>query len=317
MGAAAATTIFSPIRIEPAYQDRGAVWQAVVSYGRYPLMAAGADRGLIGDMPLNPFFRTLWASNGIAIDDETESLLNHDGFIRAARDLYGAQVVRPSNLIVNVMGPMRDGGTHVDTPTFRGLEGGVAPLWLLVIMGMSGLFEPFAVRVASGLSWFYDRSDGEFEYWPNGIDAPSEMETGPYGNVALMADNDFMYHRVRPIGDADAFDREVALSLESTIAFTGSQWEIDDGASTQATLDRDEVRVSLLWKAITFADERAAIIHDDHEDDLDLDTVVSIFAADLARREVAFVEPQDACADARWAKLLTSVYRNLHEVQSR
>jgi hypothetical protein len=101
-----------------------------------------------------------------------------------------AQVVRPSSLIVNVMGPMRDGGTHVDAPTFRGLERGVAPLWLLVIMGMSRLFERWAVRVAGGLTWFYDRSDGQFEYRPNGIDAPSEMEIGPYGNVALMADNE-------------------------------------------------------------------------------------------------------------------------------
>jgi hypothetical protein len=309
MSVAATTTIFPPIRMEPAYRNRDAVWRAVVSHGPYPLMAAGAGyRELIGDMPLSPFFRTLWASNGIPVNDETEPLLNHDGFIRAARDLYGAQVVRPSSLIVNVMGPMRDGGTHVDAPTFRGLERGAAPLWLLVIMGMSRLFERWAVRVAGGLTWFYDRSDGQFEYWPNGIDAPSEMEIGPYGNVALMADNDLMYHRVRPIGDADAFDRDVTLSLGATVAFTGSRWEIGDGVSTIATLDRDEVRVSLLWKAITFADERAAFVHDEHEDDLDLDTVVSIFAADLARREVAFVEPDDPRADAQWAKTLTSVY---------
>jgi hypothetical protein len=88
----------------------------------------------------------------------------------------------------------------------------------------------------------------------------------------------------------------------------GSRWEIGDGESTIATLDCDEVRVSLLWKAITFVDERVAFVHDEHEDDLDLDTVVSIFAADLARREVAFVEPDDPRADAQCAKTLTSVY---------
>ena len=42
--------------------------------------------------------------------------------MEAARHLFGATVVRPTNLIVNVMGPMPAGGRHVDTPTFRGLS---------------------------------------------------------------------------------------------------------------------------------------------------------------------------------------------------
>ena len=57
------------------------------------------------------------------------------------------------NLIVNVMGPMHDGGTHVDAPTYRGLQRAEAPLWLLVVMGMSGLFERWAVRVWHAETW--------------------------------------------------------------------------------------------------------------------------------------------------------------------
>jgi hypothetical protein len=307
---ATATTIFPPVRVEPAYADRDAVWRTIASHGPYPLMAAGAGyRELMGDMPLYPFFRTLWASDGVAIDEDTETLLHHEPFIAAGRELYGAEIVRPSNLIVNVMGPMQEGGTHVDTPTFRGLQRAVAPLWLLVVMGMSGLFDQWAVRVAGALTWFYENADGEFEYWPDGLDAPSAVERGPYGNVALVADNDLMYHHVRSIGDADAFERNVNLTLESAIhPLADGTWEIRDQESTITRLDPGDVRVSLLWKAITFADEHAASVYDQHDDDLDLDTVASVFAADLTRRGVAFDEPEDIRSDQPWAKVLTTTY---------
>jgi hypothetical protein len=304
------TTIVPPVRVEPAYSDRDAVWRAVISHGPYPLMAAGAGyRELMGDLPLSPFFRTLWASDGIAIDAETESLLHHEPFIGAARELYGAKVVRPSNLIVNVMGPMQDGGRHVDTPTFRGLPRAVVPIWLLVVMGMSGLFERWAVRVAGALTWFYDNPDGEFEYWPHGLDAAPEIERGPYGNVALVADNDLMYHHVRPIGDADAFERAATLSIDSAIhPVDDGMWEIRDHDATIITLVPRDVRVSLLWKAITFPDERSAAVHDEHDDDLDLDAVARIFATDLTRRGAVFSEPEDPLCDPAWAKVLTSTY---------
>ena len=99
---------------------------------------------------------------------------------------------------MNVMGPMPEQGMHVDTPTFRGFTRGGTPIWLLVVMGMSGLFERWAVRVAGALTWFYERDDGEYEYWPRGLDAPSEDERGPFGNVALVADNDLHVPPRRP-----------------------------------------------------------------------------------------------------------------------
>ncbi len=66
--------------------------------------------------------------------------------------------------------------------------------------------------------------------------------------------------------------------------------------------------MSLLWKAITFADDEAARVHDDGSDDLGLDTVVSVFGADLARRGLHAPEPADPLSDPEWATTLTSVY---------
>jgi hypothetical protein len=302
-----------PITLDVAYSDRPGVWQTVLRRSPYPLMAGSKGYGeLMGDQPLYPFFRSVWAHDGKAKDAEAQELLHYEPFSEAARSLFSAGVVRPSSLIVNVMGPMEDGGTHVDAPTFRGLTR-ETPIWLSVLMGMSGLFDRWAVRVAGVLTWFYDMADGEFEYWPLGLDSPSELVRGPFGNTALVADNDLMSHRVRRIGDASSFNRKVVLTPSSTIrADGGDQWEIRDGPSVLTVLGSEDVRVSLLWKAITFADERAAQVYDNHEDDLTLIDIVSIFSADLARRGLRAQEPTDPLRDSAWARVLAGAYMSAH-----
>ena len=41
---------------------------------------------------------------------------------------------------------------------------------------------------------------GEFEYWPEGFDRPSRTERPPYSNSCVIADNEYMYHRVGATG---------------------------------------------------------------------------------------------------------------------
>ena len=70
--------------------------QTVLTHGPFPLMAGSAGYAeLMGGQPLEPFFRTLWARDGVADDDEMRALLDNEPFIRGAHDLYGARVVRP------------------------------------------------------------------------------------------------------------------------------------------------------------------------------------------------------------------------------
>jgi hypothetical protein len=68
-------------------------------------------------------------------------------------------------------------------------------------MGSSGLFEAWHVVRAGAISWFYEGPGGNFDYWPEGLDGPMLTEQPPFGNVALIADNDRMYHRIGAIGD--------------------------------------------------------------------------------------------------------------------
>ena len=66
-----------PITLDVAYSDRQEVWQTVIRRSPYPLMAGSKGYGeLMGDQPLYPFFRSVWAHDGKAKDAEAEQLLH-------------------------------------------------------------------------------------------------------------------------------------------------------------------------------------------------------------------------------------------------
>jgi hypothetical protein len=299
--------IAPPLWVSPAYADRDAVWTLVTAHGPYPLLFASAGYGELGG-PVAPWFRAHWALDGSAIDDAVAGLLHHEPFVEAARTLFDAEVVRPSTLLVNLMGPMEAGVPHVDTPSFRGVRRSEVPVWMLVTMGASGLFERWSVRIAGALTWFHDRDDGEFELWPDGTAGRSTVVRGPFGNDALVADNDVMPHRVGTIGDPRAFDASVTLPADATIDWRDARWAISGRDGVVVTLPVDEVRVSILWKAMVFDDARDARRFDDHEDDLDLATIVATFATDLAARGIDVDEPADPFTDPAWVRTLTHTY---------
>lgn len=71
-------------------------------------------------------------------------------------------------------------------------------------MGRSELFESWRIIQAGAVSWFYDGPGGNFEYWPEGLDGRMLSEQAPFRNVAIMADNDRLYHRIGRVGAPDA-----------------------------------------------------------------------------------------------------------------
>jgi hypothetical protein len=125
-----------------------------------------------------------------------------------------------------------------------------------------------------------------------------------------MGDNDLMYHRVGAIGDPGAFAARARVPHDSALRLRAdrSGWNIVSGDGITGNLGLDEIRISLLWKALTFSDRRAAREFDDHDDDLDVKTVVSVFRTDLARRGIRVDEPLDPFRDPDWSRALTRAY---------
>jgi hypothetical protein len=309
----AATTItryiprYRPERLEPAYDRFEEVEELVRAGGPYPAMF-GATGYAAFNMPTTPWFRATWAADGQLRHPDAETVFTNQRFIDATRRVFDAQIVRPWDLVVNVMGPMPMLPAHTDTPTFRGLARTDTSPWLLMIMGSSGLFDNWAVRIAGAISWCYRGTGAGFQYWPDGPSAAALEESGPFGNVAIVADNDYMFHRVAEVGDRERDAVVERYSNQAEIAFRDHSWMVIEQGEERVRYGPDEVRVSLLWRAITLEDEAARVRFDEHTDDLDIDRVVDVLLADLNEHGVDIERPKDPLNDPAWTEVLNREY---------
>lgn len=306
-----------PVAIDRVVDDADAFRRTVEALAPYwPVQRYFANSAeyaaLSGDdggrpMVVAPVFRGNWAIDGKAVPG-TEALLDHAPFVRAARRLFDAEIVRPQNVYVNLTWqlPFAQGAGHTDVPAFRGFDRTRYPITLLTIMGLSGLFEDVRLSIATAVAWFYEGADGGFEYWPDGPDAASRIHEGRIENTAIVGDNDFMWHRVRPTGrPANGMAR---LTLESELARDGGEFAVREGAREHGRFGWDALRVSLSWKALVFRSDAERRRYDEHTDDVDLDEVVRRFSADLRERGVAFAVPEDPTRDPAWIATLREQY---------
>ena len=201
------TFIPKPIRIEPAFEDREQIRAMFERNAPYRALATYAPEGVKegthdGSKPqVDPWFRGDWALAGKPLVEGAERILHNQKFIEAAKASFDTSFVNPEFVAVNINAPMPACTTHMDNPSFYDATRADYPLPLLRVMGSSGLFEPWRVVRASALSWFYEGIGGNFDYWPEGLDGPMLSEQPPFGNVALCADTDLMYHRIGTTGN--------------------------------------------------------------------------------------------------------------------
>jgi hypothetical protein len=287
-----------PLRIEQAYPDLVQVWRLVESHGPYRSMAGLEGYREYGMLSAMPWFREHWALDGRALAPGVDDLLHNPVFIDGSRKVFAGGVVRPMTLLINLMGPMPAGTPHIDTPSFRGAERTNFPLWLLLVMGASGLFRRWSLALAGAVSWFYDGEGGDFEYWPDGKNGPAMRERPPFGNTAVVTDSDRMYHCVGAIGRPNEYLSEGTISASSQLQREqNGAWRVVEGGRVCAAYEPHQVRVSLLWKAIVFENNAAAAAFDDHSDDITLERAAAIFCSDLRTRGIKFTEPSDPGRD--------------------
>ena len=291
-------TIAKSIRIEPAFDDPQSVRDMFERHAPYRTMAGYLPIKSMEETAL-PWFRGNWATNGEPLVAGAEKILYNQRFLDAARMFFDGSSVRPTFIVINVNAPMSAGQTHVDIPTFRGATRDQYPLSFLVAIGQSGLFENWRVIQAGALTWFYDGPGGNFEYWPEGLSGPMSAERPPFGNVAIMADNDRIYHRIGQVGEPDA--KLARMTSTAEIRPIGREaWEVVEDGITLATYPLSAIRFSLLWKGVRESEADS--------ESLTLDRIMSIFIADLHRRSIDFHIPADPLSDSEWMRLLDRVY---------
>lgn len=292
-----------PVRVDNVFDDPEAVLRLIVARAPYPTTARFHELGeTLGAAAASaPWFKAHL---------EDQFLLENPRWIAAARKAFGAKIVQPLSVALNLNAATPLGVPHLDLPRFRGFGAPEMPVWLLLNMAHSGLFSDWMVPYASGLCWFNHDANGGFEYWPDGLDAPSVTEHAPMWNRGVVSDNEFMWHRVEAIGTPEE-QRQVGalMGYNNTLhALDEGGWEMRNGSAALMRFSPEKIRISLLWKAHVFTDEAHLASFEDERFDLTLDQVTDIYLADLAARGMPACAPSDAVEDAEWRTLLQRVY---------
>ena len=306
--------MITPLRIEPAFDDREQIRAMFTRYAPYRNIAFYGPNGMTDETDKNqptvlPWFRGNWAVAGKPLVEGAERILYNERFLEAARAAYGTRAVFPEFVVANINAPMPAGSTHVDIPSFRGATREHYPLPLLKVMGSSGLFEAWRIVRAGVVAWFYEGEGGHFDYWPDGPDGLMRSERSPFGNVAVLADNDTMYHRIGAIGPANAAVPRLSPSAQIERRGDGD-WAILENGAVCATYPGPAIRLSIVWKA----EIRAS---DADLDPLTPERVVATFAADLRARGVHAATPSQPLADTDWILTLQRAYVDPIERESR
>lgn len=255
-----------------------------------------------------PWFRNFWALGGKVIFPGAERSFHNPNFIAAAKEHFGAQIISPLAMMTNLNVPAPAAQPHLDLPFFRGAHKREVPLWLLAPMGYSGLFQRWAIPVASVITWFYGGKGGEFEYWPDGLSAASEVKTNLSENQGVIGDNEYMYHRVRQIGDDSQFLPGNQIPCDAMLERTDAGWQITVQGEMLAAYAAEHVRTSVLWKAYCFADQAEADAFSSGSDKLTPSQIVDIFQADLQHRGIRIDPPGDLTGRSEWSLTVQRTY---------
>lgn len=304
-------------RISPAYEDPTAIVELIRSAG--PFWPIGnyagndAEMAALGSRPQEfrpPWFRQDFVREGEILVDGAEIIFDNPRFRAAAHAVYGDDaIVRPTHVYVNIMGPTPfPFQPHLDVPAFRGFTRADQPIWLLKVMHNSGLFEDWRTKIATAVSWFYDGVGGDFHYWPDGADGVEGVESPPFRNVSIVADNEATFHGVAPLGPPGS-RMPTGIDRHTQLVRDEGRWDIvsSDG-NTIASIADDDARITVSWKADVFLSADEARMADEGIDILDIDRIVEIFQADLEERGVAIDLPADPLHDQTWVALLAATY---------
>jgi hypothetical protein len=252
-----------------------------------------------------PIYRGDWVSSREVHIAGVEHVLHNERLLEAAAQVFDAEIVRPLIVYSNLTAPMPQNRKHTDVPTFRGVERSEYPAWVVSAMAASGLFERWRVKVATAVAWYYDGPNGGFSYWPEGAGAPA-VTIEPPSNTAVVGDNDFMFHRVEAVGDG----RFALVPIDSLLSFDGGarRWQITKEHRDFGEFDRDDIRISISWKAECFHDAEDARAFDEHLDDITFDQVLDIWRVDCDARGIALPDSTDPLADPAFEAAVAAAY---------
>lgn len=273
---------------------------------------APENHGLTLDDIASANFRGFFAENSCCYYPEVYDTFYNAEFLELAKDYWGAQFARPTMMLFNIGGPAQSGlSPHLDAVTFRGARIEDTPIWIQNMMGKSGLFRDYLVKMAQIVSWFWLGAEGTFTCWPDGpFGQPMRIEH-PMWNKGVLVQNEMMFHRGDPVGRPD--ERDIpGLKHRSMIGYrpANDDWVITTDDEVVRAYEPDNIRFLVHWNAEVYMDRDEAKLVMDHSDDITTDRIVNTFLDDLAARGVACDAPSaiDPFHDPAFIRALMGAY---------
>ena len=271
----------------------------------------GVDKsGLTLDDVATANFRGTFGNGSTCLYPQLEDCYYSSKFLQLARDYWDAQYARPTLMLFNLCGPHHSSlNAHLDAVTFRGIRIENAPVWLQNVMGRSGLFTEYMVKMAQVITWWYLGENGTFTYWPDGpLGDPSRLEH-PLWNKGVVVQNEMMFHRGDPTGRPD--ERDITgLKNRSLLQYDAGagDWVITTDGEVIRRYQPQQMRLLGHWSAEVYSDAEELEMNLDRSRDLTFDVVFERLLADLKARGVHVTEPSDPLHDRDFVRALTANY---------
>jgi hypothetical protein len=263
------------------------------------------------EMFMTPTFRGHFADYGTVLYPDLHDVFYNADFIGHAKAYWKAEYAKPEMMLFNVNGPCanRDPG-HLDSPSFRGVRFSNSPTWLCSVMGKSGLFRDYMIKMAQVITWFSHDPNSGFTYWPDGPMEPPARVRSPIYNRAVVVQNEMMVHRGEPNGP---LDRRMPKGLAFDSLFTGEPgdpdgWIVKTGDQVIERYYTDELRFLVHWSAEVFSDYDELKKNMDGSDNLTFDRVFETLITDVRARGMAIETPVDPLHDPQFIRTLSAAY---------
>jgi hypothetical protein len=263
------------------------------------------------EMFLTPTFRGFLANYSTVLYPELHDLFYNEAFLGHARSYWNAAYAKPQMMLFNINGPCanRDPG-HLDTPSFRGIRYENSPTWLCSVMGRSGLFQDYLIKMAQVITWFSHDPQSGFTYWPDGPLAEPARVMPPIYNRAVVVQNEMLLHR----GEANGpLERRAPAGLAFDSVFAGEAgdpdgWLVKTGDTVIERYRTDELRFLVHWSAEVFSDFAELKKNMDGSDNLTHDQAIDMLIKDARARGHRIETPSDPLNDPGFIRAINAVY---------
>jgi len=261
---------------------------------------------------LNPVFRGYLGRGGVCLFPELEDCYYNSRFLELVRNYWGCQYAEPETFLFNIQGPTPIGGPpHLDGTVFRGMTMEDTPLWLLLTMAKSRLFDRWRSKKGQVIAWYYKgKVGGGFNCWPNGPTAEPMQINAPMWGKAVVVENEMMFHHGQATGPVD-MRKPAGLDITSTFGADPQDptgWQIETFGKVNQKVPAQEMRFLVHWGARLFKNMADLKRTYEHTDDISAETAIGMLIEDMKKRGVAFEVPTDPLHDNGFVGLLSQAY---------